>query len=684
MLRGETFTVLMLGCCMRVVVILVVLLCSTVLYAQEEQQEVGSAIPREAEIEYGIGVIGGVDRLWNTTLLPIIPGSTDCGTFLDGTALGATIGVMVDYPILGRYLDVSGRLLYSSRPATLEATTQVSEVLDPATNEYVPLLLGHSYEASLGYIVLDIGARVRPVPTIPLYARFAVDAGNALVKAEFEQFSSVQEPSSVLFNDGTKRHKVDGGTIHDATTAYGASAAIGAEIPLQPQLVLMPEIAYRHGLNSVLQSAEWNVQSVRASLGVQWLVYREKTAPPTPPVKQPEVDTPPDAPPPLVIASISSRPLEVQETIVTQTFPLLPYVFFDSAGATLRERYLPAVPDKEVFKEEALPRHALATYYHLLHIVGKRMRERPQAQIVITGTTDGRELSTAGERQALALKRAQALASVLTATWGIEPSRIAIRTVDKPELASSERYAEGSEENRRAELSSNDPALLAPVAHSRFLEYVPLQNKQQFSVQVLHPERAAGWDLSISHGQNLMAFEQGENAPAASIDVALEPETLKALGRAMETERSTLQGTLQIVQDDGSVLQGQCEFPMKKTLNKFEISRLSLIVFDFDRFDISGQNKEMMKRFVADAVKPTSDVSITGSTDRLGEAQYNVELSQARADAVHTYLRTLQPQARVQSVKGTGASTLPYDNNVPEGRYYCRTVSLEVHTPIER
>lgn len=664
---------------------IVCIFCLALGFVVSAQEQPETTTPERAELQYSIGIIGGVDKIWNTTLLPIIPGSTECGTFLDGTSLGARVGITVDYPVVERYVDLSGRLLYSSRPAILEASTQVSEVLDPTSNEYVPFVLGHTYEASLGYLVVDIGARIRPLPTIvPLYARLAVDAGNALFKAEFEQFASVNEPSSVLFSDGTKRHKVDGGTIQDVATSYGASAAIGAEIPLREHLLLTPEVAYRHGLNSVLQRSEWNVRSVHAALGIQWLVYREQPMPPVPPAKEAEVEEQPDAPLPLVITSLSSRPLEVQETIVTQTFPLLPYVFFDSAGATLRERYQPSVPDKEVFQEQALPRNALATYYHLLHIVGNRMRERPQAQIVITGTTDGRELPTAAQRQALAQQRAQALANVLINEWGIEPKRISVRTVDKPELASSERYAEGSEENRRAELSSNDPTLLAPVAHSRFLEYVPIQNHQQFSVQVLHPERADGWDLSVFHGQNLMAFEQGEKAPGSSVDITLEPETLKALGRVVEAGQSTLKGELQIVQDDGSVLQGECLFPIKKTLNQFEISRLSLIVFDFDRFDISGQNKEMMKRFVADAVKPTSDVFITGSTDRLGEAQYNVELSQSRAEAVNTYLLSLQPQARVQSVQGTGASTLPYDNNVPEGRYYCRTVSLEVRTPVAR
>lgn len=118
--------------------------------------------------------------------------------------------------------------------------------------------------------------------------------------------------------------------------------------------------------------------------------------------------------------------------------------------------------------------------------------------------------------------------------------------------------------------------------------------------------------------------------------------------------------------------------------NVFEVSRLSLIVFDFNRFDISNQNKRMMQQFVKDAIKSTSQTTITGTTDRLGEADYNIELSKSRALSVRDYLLSIQPTLQLKEVKGIGASILPFDNNVPEGRYYCRTVSIEVKTPVDK
>ena len=89
-----------------------------------------------------------------------------------------------------------------------------------------------------------------------------------------------------------------------------------------------------------------------------------------------------------------------------------------------------------------------------------------------------------------------------------------------------------------------------------------------------------------------------------------------------------------------------------------------------------------MQQFVKDAIKSTSQTTITGTTDRLGEADYNIELSKSRALSVRDYLLSIQPTLQLKEVKGIGASILPFDNNVPEGRYYCRTVSIEVKTPV--
>ena len=109
---------------------------------------------------------------------------------------------------------------------------------------------------------------------------------------------------------------------------------------------------------------------------------------------------------------------------------------------------------------------------------------------------------------------------------------------------------------------------------------------------------------------------------------------------------------------------------------------MSLIVFDYDRADISEQNKEMMRRVVKASSGQGSVATIVGSTDRLGELQHNMNLSNERAKSVEQFVRSIAPSLNITEVKGIGPAILPYSNELPEGRFYCRTVSLTITTPL--
>lgn len=91
----------------------------------------------------------------------------------------------------------------------------------------------------------------------------------------------------------------------------------------------------------------------------------------------------------------------------------------------------------------------------------------------------------------------------------------------------------------------------------------------------------------------------------------------------------------------------------------------------------------MIRRFVAEAIEPTSSVRITGSTDRLGESAHNQQLSTARAENVKNLLLSQQPTYRQIEARGIGEAPHLYDNDIPEGRFYCRTVAVEVKTPFK-
>lgn len=651
------------------------------LFAAVHCAEAQESLGEEPRYSY-LGVFGGYGYIMNSTALKVLPGSGDCGSFSNGKSGGLFAGILYDYTIFPQLLQLSGRLYFASRPADLTAQTSAYQVYDPINNRYSPLIQEFSFQSTLNYLVFDIGAKVFPASDMPIYFRTAFDAGNPVFGNNYKQYEMLALPESVLFPDGTRKRLMFSGELRDAATSLGLSVGLGADIEFQPRWFISPEVSYRHGLGSILREGEWNMKIIQAGVGVKYEFGHQPAAvPPSDTIIPPPPPPPPPQPvaPPVAMQSVASQTLEAQETVVTQTYPLLPYIFFDSSRAELRERYHPAVNSD--FNENSLPREMLPTYYNVLNILGKRLLQNPDMNIILTGTTDGREAATSTLRAKLARERAEATADYLQSKWNIPKERMIIQTRDIPAIPSNDRYVEGVEENRRVEISSKDEKLLEPVVHTKFLEFSPTITRQALKTSVQYPVPSVSWTAELTLGGVLLGSLRGNGVPPDTLFVSVDaPALTKAAG--LTAKNDLINGILRVAFSDGTSSEAMARFPLKRSMNQMEVSRLSLIVFDFNRSDISAQNREMMRSFVARSSDASSRASIVGSTDRLGEKQYNLELSQTRADAARELLRQYQPNLNVESSKGIGSSALPFDNNLPEGRYYCRTVSIEIITPL--
>jgi outer membrane protein OmpA-like peptidoglycan-associated protein len=662
--------------------VIVVLLFSFPLFAQEPI----------AQNEWRLGALGGLSRLYHTSLLPIIPNNPRCCSYERGESWGWWGGLSGDYVMMPHgsepLFEIGARALFARRPLALSQTVSNAnsgvnfQVFD-GVGSYIPsgLVRRLDYSAIADYLVADIGARVQPVQSIPLYVRLSADASFALLsQVPVAESELILQPVGVKFPDSKNPRSNQREPARLARPTFGVTGAIGVEVPLQQRLLLGLEAAYRYGLTTVRTDIDWRTNSVQGAVTLRWRFLPEETKRDSAETPQSEKTPPTLAAAQLLIESIAGKPLEIQETVVTQTFPLLPYIFFDSASVVVKNRYNPRIGTTANFDEQSLPKETLAIYYHLLHIIGKRMRANPKTTLTITGTTDGKEWANADQRQILAQQRARSVAGFLMGYWGIAQGRLKLTTRDTPKLASSDRYAEGNEENRRVELSSNDPELLAPVVQYRFLEYTPVRTEHYMTVKVQNPGAAESYKGSLNALEEPFAVTSGVDAPPTRLPFALRRKFTAKLSQTVGSLDSA-DCTLEVKQRDGQTLSAHTRINVETLKNQFEVSRLNLIVFDFDRDDMVESNRVMMRGFVLDAIKPNSLVSVLGSTDRLGEAKYNKELSESRAKGVQDFMRRVNPNIRFQEVRGTGASSLPFDNDLPEGRYYCRTVSINVQTP---
>ena len=82
---------------------------------------------------------------------------------------------------------------------------------------------------------------------------------------------------------------------------------------------------------------------------------------------------------------------------------------------------------------------------------------------------------------------------------------------------------------------------------------------------------------------------------------------------------------------------------------------------------------------VADLMKENNfDLKLSGYTDNTGKAEYNLELSRRRANAVKQYLVDKGIDAGRLSADGFGIANPVADNSTPQGRAQNRRVELEI------
>lgn len=74
-------------------------------------------------------------------------------------------------------------------------------------------------------------------------------------------------------------------------------------------------------------------------------------------------------------------------------------------------------------------------------------------------------------------------------------------------------------------------------------------------------------------------------------------------------------------------------------------------LFDFDKSNLTAKGKSVLNN-VAKEIKENGakNVTVTGYTDRLGSAQYNLKLSQARANTAKAYLQAQGVKANIKAI----------------------------------
>lgn len=383
---------------------------------------------------------------------------------------------------------------------------------------------------------------------------------------------------------------------------------------------------------------------------------------------------------------IENPQLDIEKIITIRHRVILPFVFFDDNSAELPMRYIKISNDdaKGYYYQNLFNYETISTYFQILNIIGKRMLENPGESLTITGNN-----SNMGKEKGnieLSNKRALAVKKYLTDVWKIPENRLILKKPqnlpDKPSLP--EKDPDKTAENRRVDLYSDK--LLEPIVVTDTMFIINPQTIR-FNLYAKANAGISNWKLyaigMIKSDDKVYSGVKSLELPE-SIDWNIEenylfiPRTQKNVDYYLQVTDNN-DKTYRTVSKSIPVKYEQNISHIKEIEADKQLERYNLIFFDFNKSDITNRDLALID-IIKSSIHNNSFVRIYGYADRTGNASTNLKLSKDRAERVQAALGLNSKNSKVIPV---GSKTLTFDNNLPEGRFYSRTVIVEIETRLK-
>ncbi len=380
--------------------------------------------------------------------------------------------------------------------------------------------------------------------------------------------------------------------------------------------------------------------------------------------------------------------LVMEEVLTWDLYPLLNYVFFEEGSSELPKRYrlFSNTAQTASFADSTIPGGTLDKYYHMLNIYGFRLKNHPEAKIEIVGCNDG--TTPAEKREGLSKERATIVYNYLKNVWQIEESRMKLTFRNKPAVVSNLKDPMGIVENRRVEILCDNWEIMKPVF--------------QIDTRTLPQPEDMTWELTNGIDDQIVTKRRVEikrnNAMWMQLDDIGTTQKTKLWdwrNENLEYPEDQVSYTAQLIVTTNSGNECRSDIvtvPVKQvkasdriivTDKDSTLEVYNLILFPFDKAEAGPINNRIMRDYVYDRVKASSSVEVEGHTDVVGLEDHNLRLSERRANAVKTGIdsKTSKKYGNLNSV-GVGEEKPLYTNELPEGRFYNRTVQVKIRTPL--
>ncbi len=690
---------------------------------------------------FKFGTFFDYELLFHTANFKKLPGIPNCcPRFEEGNGNGFSIGVLGEYSFLPR-LSIGTYFFYRNFGGNLSKIEPTALIYQgkPLEGEF-------EHQIKSKFTDVGVKPYISFNPVFDLYLSINFEFGYSLT-TWFEQAEKIVKPKGIgtfLDSNGNDtRSRIRNqffGKIPEATSFHQSIAAtIYYELPLNKHSTyrLVPKIGFSYGLNELVLESSWKIKSLFAGLSIKYQPI-PKPQPTKLFRKEYRVDTlkifVKDIPfdtifklgtenlftqtlennteilevesyrrtdtmfikkAPLLTgtlslvgidslgAEITDPEILVEEFVFNRLDPLLNYVFFDENSSEIPGRYklLSSEQTKQFTIDNLFYDSTIEIYYNLLNIVAKRLMTYKDATIRLVGCNS----NTGVEKGNLVLsrKRAESIRNYLVTNWNIDSTRIKIEVNNLPSKPSTPIDEPAKmEENQRVEIYSDTYEILEPVFVRRVenkvspeqlkfrlnwtsesgVKKITLVASQTGADTLIEKEYESDFPNSIFWDIN----QTQERIPKHAIPINFKVEIL-----GLDGNQVTLFGKtkpLKVI---------TVEKKRAELIGDFELEQFGLILFDFDKATIEDNHLRIID-FIKSRLKPESQIEIEGFTDRIGDAEYNRLLSERRAIATKNVLKRFDSKTI-----GFGESKLLFNNDLPEGRFYCRTIIVKVKTPVK-
>jgi outer membrane protein OmpA-like peptidoglycan-associated protein len=527
-------------------------------------------------------------------------------------------------------------------------------------------------KTNISYIAIEPSLRLAPFAS-----SFYIFAGPTLSYNVAKSFTYKQEKQEDRTGDWSNVHK----------TAFSAQAGAGVDLMLSApsnttQVSLSPFVSFLTDLGHEPRANQtWSFYTVRAGVAVK-IGSRKRKKEIALAVAEQKINF-----------SVRAPKLVSPNRPVKETFPLCNSVFFNMGSVEIPERYVMLnSAQAEAFREEQLQdsqpanlsngrsSRQLAVYHNILNILGDRLRSNSKSTITLVGSSD--------KNPAEGKQMAEKIKDYLVANFGIDASRIITEGRDKPLIPSEQPDAKKElsllrEGDRRVDITSTSNELLMQVGgNTSFLKPVQIKAIQE--------------DPLDSH-VIFNALGASDLLKSWTIEVTDEKGAIQHFGPFTKDQASVpgktilgndKQGNYKIVMlgesISGKMVKAESSVSLLKTDDEKQEGRRYSILFDFDKSKSISTYESFLTNVVVPLIPENGTVVIHGHSDIIGEEKYNVSLSYERAIGAQKIMEAALLKTGIKDVNfetfgfGEDAGMAPFENSLPEERFYNRTVIIDI------